>query len=162
MCPPTNTCSRLCVDDGRCSPAGGVCRALSDEDCSESVKCKRLGQCRALGGRCFAGGEVDCAYSCAIFGNCVLKDGLCQPGSHDDCAKSLACMAYGTCKLDDDICSCERTDAGCVPHESNPDRWEANGVSGMSWARPPPEADPDQWKGKGPWCGYYAWPSGHL
>lgn len=89
-----------CVDKGRCRARGGVCVALSKEDCAASVGCKTAGECSPVRGECMVRSKLDCerSFVCKEFGECGLGDDECVAASDVDCRASTSCRRGGQCR----------------------------------------------------------------
>lgn len=117
-------CTRcaVCEDDGRCSPDGDACVAVSDDDCHMSYRaCWVEGRCTASDGNCIVSSTADCVASlqCPDLGKCTFASGACIAGGNADCRPSAACYRTGKCDavcgecvaLTDDDCL---RSSGCV------------------------------------------------
>ena len=93
-CQPT----RGCKEDGRCTPAEGLCLPQAD-DCRASQACTKYGQCSSDGRHCFIGSSADCELGevCKLQGFCTFRDGRCELTSDADCQKTQGCQRQGVC-----------------------------------------------------------------
>ncbi len=100
--------SQLCKVNGRCTKEDAACRATRENDCRQSLWCRRFGLCGLdpKRGRCIAVSAADCrqAEMCKSFGYCGLSEHACVALNDADCRSSRNCREYGECSNKDGRC----------------------------------------------------------
>lgn len=108
--------SAVCEEEGWCTTLrwrdGSACGRGSDADCSRGPKCRLVGLCSWVDGRCTAASDADCRQtkSCESDGLCSYDptNQRCHAGGDEDCRGAEACARRGRCFAVDGVCRTER------------------------------------------------------